>query len=98
MNNMNNEYVLHPKSPTRDQSPTEIAFEQIDISLKCLSESIERLGMKTNDIRYTWPRCGGAEDCDKPSASPVVLRLHGIQSEITRRVEQINSLIDEIQL
>lgn len=79
-------------------SPTEEMFNEIEIALKILSEAVERIGIKTSDVRYCIP-------CDAPKSAemdhghaPLIMRLRGIKSAICRNADSLNNLSDEIQL
>ena len=79
-------------------SPTEEMFNEIECALKILSEAVERITIKTSDVRYCLPcdpQKGIEPECGH---APLIMRLRGIKSAICRNADSINNLSDEIQL
>ena len=84
---------LNEPCNTRLQTPTEEAFNEIEISLKILSEAVERVFHKTSEIRYSRPcdPCPDKEPC-VPSSAPLVMRLRDIKTSICRQTDLLNAI------
>jgi len=84
---------------SRPPSPAEEAFCEIETALKILAEAVDRIGVKTSDVRYCRPcdPCNSKDPC-VPSGAPLLGRLHDIKSMICRQADVLNNLSDEIQL
>lgn len=83
----------------RSESPANEAFTEVHVALKMLREAVERIGMKTNEVRYCRP-CDPCKDGAMPNSgcSPLISRLREIRDDISRQVDTLNSFSDEIQL
>ena len=86
--------------PKCQRSPVDEAFDEINRALNFLSESVNRIGIKTEVVRRTNPtdlNCNG-KDSIKSAQSPLVERLFIIETDIRRQAEFLNDFSDDIQL
>lgn len=96
---MNTPYLKDCESVAAKGSVAEVTFNDIDIALKHLAEAVERIAVKTSDVRYCKPCNPISNDKDTEcSHAPLIMRLREIKALIGRNADYLNCLSDEIQL
>jgi len=92
------EYALNANQKL---SPMEEILNEIECSLKLLAESIDRITMKTSDVRLIRPcdqYVANSKDASECETAPLIERLRGMKNAICVRANEINQLSYEIQL
>lgn len=96
---MNIPYPEDCGSIAANGSVAEVTFNDIDIALKILAEAVQRIEVKTSDVRYCTPCKPSSNDKDTDcSHAPLIMRLREIKTLICRNADYLNGLSDEIQL
>lgn len=88
---------------TDSPSPVIMALNEIECAITILSEAVDRLSLRTNEIRLPYaevPMVKGMTPSSlaEPPSSPLVGRLNELRRAINRHTDRLNGLTDEIQL
>lgn len=73
-------------------------LDRLEKSLACLGEAVDRITMKTSDVRLSLPYPCADEARTEEAMSPLAFRLKAFENFIERQTNTLNLAASEIEL